>query len=410
MAYTVSSLLLTAAVLAVSAIVFLYNAKKNVLPAANVGGADLFTMMFVENRSRWSDPVVAGAGWLCISMVVGFGLPVLSGNGPFVLAPSQLVATINYCLVVPLLVGSYVFLLRSLGHFGAKRVRHGETPLRSKAWFWIFQCTLGSLTLLIQWLAIRSEIDIPSLCSPWINLSPNFKTGCDPNSVDASTLSLAGVVYYSLRGLDTFMALGLTAMIGTTWFDLHKHFGHASLVDFGFPGLGPSMAITNVGTGLVACLFFGSFVTALHGLALFSHARSLSTLKIGSEADQVALFTESTWAIWAVLLIVTSGFIAAILIWLRERIAQRLLTLHEEELEALTKFNATLRPKPIRLSHAKDFGEVAERYLTVRALLSVEFSKAHKWPLPAGALVAIGASFVTQIANVSAAVLTFIMK
>ena len=79
-------------------------------------------------------------------------------------------------------------------------------------------------------------------------------------------------------------------------------------------------------------------ITALHGLSLLAHAKALGGEKGTENAkQQVELFTNSTWAVWAVLTIITSAMAIALVLWLRDAI---LVGLRESQKREESKVSA----------------------------------------------------------------------
>jgi hypothetical protein len=412
------SLALTFLTLGIASCLLLRRLKQgDHLPRAAVVGVDLLARTFVEMGGRVADPVLVGVTWILISSVIGFGAPVLDGKGSFILEPSELIITLDYCLFVPMLLGAYIFLIRSLGYFDAKKMHEAEVTghITATKGFWIYQLLLVIVALAIQYQAIRSELKLPGPCSPWVTFAASSDELAWPctntGPVAAKDLSVSGVLYYALRGINTLMALGLVATIAATWFGLRKRFGGHALVDFHFPGLGPSETVRNVGSGLLASILFGSIITGLHGLSLLAHARALGG-KTGSNhpADQVRLFTDSTWAIWAVLTVVTSAMAVAIVLWLRKAVLTELRKLQENEIKKYVNYENYIGQIPQNVGEAKLQAEYVEKVLAVRNNIATEFAAAETWPLPAGAIAAVGVAAISQMANIGAAVYTFTTK
>jgi hypothetical protein len=199
-----------------------------------------------------------------------------------------------------------------------------------------------------------------------------------------------------------------------TWFGLHRRFGGHALVDFHFPGLGPSEAVRNVGSGLLASILFGSIITGLHGLSLLAHAGKLGGETGISPSDlfllQVGLFTESTWAIWVVLTVVTSAMAVAIVLWLRKAVLTELRKLQENEIKKYVNDESYIGQTPQNVGEAKLQAEYVEKVLAVRNQIATEFASAETWPLPAGAIAAVSVAAISQMANIGAAVYTFATK
>jgi hypothetical protein len=338
------------------------------LPRAAVAGVDLCARTFIEMGNKAGDPLLAGVAWILLSCLLGFGLPVLTGKGKFILETSEFVIMLDYCLFVPMLLGAYIFLIRGLGYFDAKHIEEsGIIPrLKSAKGFWIYQAILLAVTLWIQYKAIEFEIRLPSPCSPWVTFAgkPDLLAWPCPNMerMPAQALSLAGILYYALRGINTYMALGLVVTVAATWFGLRERFKGATFVDSRFPGLGPTDAVRNVGSGLVSAILFGSMIAALHGLSLLAHAKALGG-KTGDEhrEEQIELFTDSTWAIWVVLTVVTSAMAAAIVLWLRGAVVVELRELQEKEKEKYVSYESYIGQTPQNVAEEPNFRQSMSR-------------------------------------------------
>ncbi len=415
---TLASLVITFTVAVSAAVALWTHFRAPRLERGAVPGIDVFARAFVELGREGGDPLVAGIAWILISSLVSFGVPVLAKRGQFVLEPSELIIMLDYCLFVPMLVGAYTFLIRSLGFFEATHIAAagGGPPLHKQKGFWIYQLCLLAVTLLIQYQAIVSEIAQPSPCSPWVsfkiaNSGLAWPCGLLPEGSSAAALSVPGVLYYALRGVDTLMALGLVSTVAATWFRARERFKGVPLVDFHFPGLGPSQAAKNVGSGLLAAILFGSIITALHGLSLMAYAKALGGKSgIENAAEQVELFTNSTWALWAVLTIITSAMAIATVLWLHRAVLAELRELQTREEEKYASCGNQLHHKPATVADAGRQVEYIDKLLTVRSKIVAEFATAETWPLPAGALALVSVAALSQMLNIATAVYTFAMK
>jgi hypothetical protein len=415
---TFISLMITVGVVISSSIFLLQTLQaKGRIPRGAVAGVDVFARAFVEIGHKSGDPLLAGVTWILVSSFLGFGLPVLAGRGSFILEPSEFIIMLNYCLFVPMLVSAYIFLIRSLGFFSAKQIQQSEKipDLKSQKGFWAYQVILLGVTILVQYQAINSEIWLPSPCSPWLNFTVKETAvawSCSGISqTPAQELSIPGIFYYALRGVDTFMALGLVSTVAATWFLSREQFRDVALVDFRFPGLGPSQAAQNVGSGLLSAILFGSMITALHGLSLLAQAKGLGGKSGFENADeQVKLFTTSTWPLWAVLTIITSAMAVAIVLWLRRAVLAELRELQEQEELKYASSESKLSDRPSNIAEAKLRTEYFEKILTVRSMIAAEFAKAKTWPLPAGAVAGVSVAALSQMLNIATAIYTFATK
>ena len=141
--------------------------------------------MFLRERlwnwdKKAGDPLLAGISWILVSSFLGFGLPVLTGRGSFILEPSEFIIMLDYSLFVPMLLGAYIFLIRSSGFFNAKHIQgSGHIPnIMLQKWFWAYQGALLIATIVVQYQAINSEIELPSPCSPWVTFAEKDWSSC----------------------------------------------------------------------------------------------------------------------------------------------------------------------------------------------------------------------------------------
>jgi hypothetical protein len=375
-------------------------------------GGDVFTKTFVELLHSPDLPAFAILGWMAISAVTSLVGPAVTGMGTYVFNPTVMFVTMNYLVLVPLLFGSYVFLIVSVGHFEASNLdRLQGTEHRKEPWLTtpeaVFQAAFFVAVLWVQWMSVQSEIHQPYPCSPWVD-PPAFRANlieCGTGkTVGANDLSVPGIFYYALRGIDSFIALGLIAVVFSTLWRRYEIFGQHALSEFIFPKLTPTREVSHVGTALLACILFGSLVTAANGLGLWSVARHEETL-----TEKRALFFESTWVYWAVFTVAASAAAARLVIWLHQRIKSEATTRHRAVLTQYTvplppKGRAGIEPEQVRL-HAEALG----RDLAIRLQVGEVFSKAKTWPLPAVAGLAVVIAVSSQAINIGTAIFTAVL-
>lgn len=427
------SLSLTALVLAAVLGFLVWYRRKISVPCANVWGADPIGMAFAEYRIPLSGPLVACVTWLVISTAISLS-PMLTGRGTYLLHPVQALVTLNYCLAVPILVGVYVYMVRAFGHFEANRIKAGCGLLLNKKSFWLFQLGLIGAALSIQCVAIDSEIDYPSPCSPWVTPAGIWApapdepwlageadrvgqradqagqrctvTGADarpgPHGKRAGRdLNTTGIVYYALRGLNTTLALGLLCTIFAHWLVLRTRFHEQKLTDHRYPGLGPSEHVQRVGAALLGAVVVGSVIATVYGMSLAAHARRMT------ETERLQLFTNSTWAFWAIATLIISIVAGGSIVWLRAAIVRHLRHREEEELRPLRNLQKLLLPTEADAGNAKARVEAIDLLNKVRAAISAKYCAAQAWPLPRGAIAALGFATIAQAGNILLALYTF---
>jgi hypothetical protein len=399
------SLAITAAAVLAVAGVRWYRLDRKRTPRAEVPGVDVVCKTFIALNRRPDKALTAAIAWMALSLAIGLGGPLIFGRAAYVLDPTQAFAAINYLLLVPCLAGAYVELTKSIGHFPAvamaksrpigarRRTLRPDLPWLSPgqiAW----QALLLLLALVIQYFGIYSEIDRPSPCSPWVEPATFQHVARHCSLATASDLSWDGVVYYALRGLDGYLGLGLASVIVGTWLKRRQLFGRHTLVDFAFPGLGPTASVTNVGGSLLLCILFGSMIMASQGLSLWAHA-----VRLDSSTARVALFTESTWPVWAMITIVVSVMAAALVMWLRERITEQTRHLEDAVMSQYAVSGGFLDHQPADLIEAKLHADFIQQALAIRVKVAEVFDKASTWPLPVGAAPAVAISVTGQLVN-----------
>jgi hypothetical protein len=385
-------------------------------PRAAVVGVDLFTKTFVELVPSFDKPVTAAVVWIAVSLIVSVVAPALHAKGAYVLQPTQAITAFSYCIVFPCLLGSYVYLVMSLSYFETRNLRRlRPTEKKNRRLFpWlttkglVWQLLLLAVALGLQYFAILDEIEQPGPCSPWVEPT-RFDFNLDKCAigkegfVPAAGLSVVGVLHYCLRGIDAFMALGLVSVLTAAWWRRKELFARHKLIDFAFPGLGPSSAIGHVGTSLVLCVVFGSLVTALSGFALWSQSHHLDL------PTKVRLFAESTWAFWALAMMATTVFTAALVVWLHERMISELLRLQNSRLARYASLGAYGSYRAADLADAKLHSDYVGHKLDVRSQMEAIFRNAKTWPLPRGSGPAVILAMSGQAINVGMAFYTILV-
>lgn len=398
------------------------------MPCANVLGADAIGLAFGECRLALSPVLVACLVWLLLSTALSL-LPVLDGKGTYLLDPVQTLVTLNYCLMVPLLVAVYVQLIRGLGHFEVRRIVAGKRPLLRRTRFWVAQAMLVALALYIQSQAIHSELQYPSPCSPWTthdwiwqevaghgDSGVRWECTVDgaasrvPNPAPEVDLTRAGIVYYALRGLNTSMALGLLFTIFITWLTLHTRFRGRRLTDHRYPGLGPNEHVQRVGSALVGSIVCGSVIATVYGISLSAHAARIADVGGGARQVQQAqldLFSQSTWALWAIATLIISMVAVGCILWLRAQVVRELRDREAIELTQINQLRSLLIAPPTSAREAKANAESLDKLMGLRAAVAAKYCAAQPWPLPRGAVALLGFASLAQAGNIILAVHTF---
>src|SRR5688572_14384917 len=176
---TILPLALMAVIFGAVLIVGYRMAERPRTPRAAVAGVDLFTKTFVELVSPFDKPVIAAVVWAAVSLTLSVVAPAVHGRGAYVLHPTQAIIAFSYCIVFPCLLGSYVYLVMSLGYFDYRNMRRqrrsGQKSRRIFPWLTtkglVWQLVLLAAALGLQYFAIGDEIEQPSPCSPWVDPS-----------------------------------------------------------------------------------------------------------------------------------------------------------------------------------------------------------------------------------------------
>lgn len=382
--------------------------------AQDTGGGDPIGGFLAHWRSGADDIVYVWIAWTLICLIVVFGGGYLAERR-FFLEPVQLLMALNYVFVVPVLVAAYIFLLRAIGRFPQSDPVNVARSRREKL---LRYALILIATGAILSSAVQSELDSPSPSSPWVKdcrSSVGLRGPC-------KDLSISGAAFYVMRGIDTSMALGLTTAVALAFHKRRQRFSSRKLVDYDFPGLGPTKPLTNLGTALLIVASVGSIVTFLHGASLFIQAQdamaAATATKLGASSTYsvienivstsqranedvpnviVDLFIKSTWLIWLVLTFVSSVLSVVTVLWLRESVASELRRMQRKE--AALHFGADGAMAINTDSEAYRL-EIAKNRLEVEARLAEKFDKARTWPLPMGAGLAFLGAAVLQIGNV----------
>jgi hypothetical protein len=113
---------------------------------------------------------MAAVVWAAVSLIVSVVAPALHDKGAYVLHPTQVIIAFSYCIVLPCLIGSYVYLVMSLGYFDGRNMRRqrptDEKKRRLFPWLTtkglVWQLLLLAVALGLQYFAIGDEIEQPS--------------------------------------------------------------------------------------------------------------------------------------------------------------------------------------------------------------------------------------------------------
>jgi hypothetical protein len=332
--------------------------------------------------------------WFLVSAILGVMVPFVSNNGDLAWYnhPNHKVGvliTFNYTFIVPMLVGAYVGLLRETNEFfdednlrelGIWYVyeRSNNRWLRLDIWNIMSKLTLFIFMGLITYAAVKAIIGTEAndyLKSPW---------------AENSDLTISGVLYYALRGVNAYMALGLiyfsVGVFVTFTFFLKSTNNEALLDKRG--RVKPN--VHRLTLSLAACALLGPLVTVLHGIALLMEERVIS----GGKSLSLSLLIESTWLYWVVLAFLATCFLLLGIIWFHRHVSDATASVRdkmEDEIEELYESSRkTLEDYQVKLNAL----EKINQRINVQNIS----------PIPKSAVLFVAGSFVIQAINILAAI------
>ena len=279
------------------------------------GTHDVMVSFMLRFPDRYSGTIWGGI-WMTTSVFLGIILPIWMNNTPkWLMSPPGMIITINFSLVVPLLVLSYVSLTREIQNFF-----HNDNMNRIglhwrdfaqryvinclKRWILLFRCAVIGITLLIIWyaiLAITESVD-GALCRkcfwvPWVTQDLGSKS---------CFLNVNGLLYYVVvRGLNTYMALGL--MFLTIFLFAAFFFGVKAESGAKFFGGGTASRgnLERFVLKLSACVLLAPTIALLQGLALFLESKE----GIDSELSR------GVWLFFMVCSLVGTYLVLSVIVW-----------------------------------------------------------------------------------------------
>jgi len=331
--------------------------------------------------------------WMSISALLGILLPFISKSNDLSWfgKPVGLLITFNYTVIVPMLVGSYVGLIKNSKKFFKKENlnslgidyfydENSNFIYRKTFWRVITKAILFSLTIVITYAAIKSIIhteSVEELRSPW---------------ADGSSLTLQGVFYYALRGINAYLALGLIftslGLFVLFTFILINTDKYA-LLDSRFR---VKPQIHSLTTSLAACAFLGPLVTVLHGIALIREEKLVSPA-----SGTFTLLVDSTWIYWAVLAFLSTCFLLLGIIWFYRHVQEAVVTVRDRLEDEVDQLYNSRDPSIENFSAKLDAFEKINTRINIRKTS----------PIPKRAAIFVSGSFLIQILNVLATLKNF---
>ena len=341
-------------------------------------GCDLLTLTVVERlplRDRGL-PILAFIVWVAVSGSVGIFLPANVKSDCFS-DDSTVFSALIYTLIVPALLAAYVALLVAAQRFldpeksrdlGIVRSPH----VHSRLWSSGYQLTLIVATLIIQYLAIGSVEAFSVANNPWV----------EKGSSGPGVLNWAGMIYYSLRGLDAYFGLGLLGSITSLWWVLTQRVKcerPEECFDRSFSLRGE---VRGVGTALAFFTILAPLATMAQGIVL--------KLEIydAAPARRPQTYMESTWLFWALSTLVATILAVACIHWLHKLRIQGLQRIETKEIESIERV--------LRVENQES------KFWDARSKLREALDRADTSPWPRGAYVTALLGAVVQLLTLAA--------
>ena len=243
-------------------------------------------LTFLEQPSgHWVFPA-----WLVVSSFVGLVLPVTLGDClDWFQRPAGVVTSINYTVFVPALAAAYVFLSSRFQSFCATNCLAYDSAGR---WRTAIRAVMLFIPLAVIWFAVDAVLVADSE-TPW---------------TDGRGLTVSGVVYYVLRGINGYLAVGLWATSMAVYWVCGRYGPRGEYQVFD-DELRPTPEARHLVLALSLCLLFGPLVTVTHGVGTF-----LEPTRVGPRE-----LLASTWLGWAIATLMATYFAAMAILALKER-------------------------------------------------------------------------------------------
>ena len=117
---TVLSFLISVVVIGLVAWYALWGAPRKAL--TNVYGFDCFALMWAKHPLTSGSPMYPALVWMGVFTVAGVLLPLVTDGTAYFRSPAGLVVTLNFTILIPCLLGVYMYLLRAADTFFAPSV------------------------------------------------------------------------------------------------------------------------------------------------------------------------------------------------------------------------------------------------------------------------------------------------
>ncbi|HMD80348.1 MAG TPA: hypothetical protein VKE92_03510, partial [Anaerolineales bacterium] len=185
--------------------------------------ADPFTKFLLRSFGGTALDVGVRVGefWLGISLITNILVPYMESGVSFLTRPHEFIQAINYTIVVPILYGLYAYFVTALSEI--------LKPSKVKQ--------LGLHYVENPRLTLRSDLSIQAVAMILLSVAATFigwsitchilgrNQGLEliQTWVQGHRLTIAGILYYSMRGINAFIVLGLATSITSGAWILYRH-------------------------------------------------------------------------------------------------------------------------------------------------------------------------------------------
>lgn len=326
--------------------------------------------------------------WFIISLSMGVIIPLFSGIIPnlpntsgYFFTKGGFILTFNYTFIVPILFSAHFYLYsaackfldnKTLSDIGfithnkktiPKQERTQKSRLHKKIliiiknpWNW-YHISLILAASAIQFFVINSKINQPIPLNPYI----------DFNTRD---LNWIGVLYYCLRGLNAYMALGilLNAIYICLVLPNRLRTKNPNLLFDNM--LRIKKVVVNLGTALSKAMLMSFIVIAIHSIAAFN--------SVNNPLEQ--LFN-STCVFWSILFFIGTLICLKGLFWLHKILVDGIEAIEYQKLRKLSG-NNDIEPTWELCPNIESRIELFSKYWKARNSLRQRLEQVNTWPLP----------------------------
>jgi hypothetical protein len=316
-------------------------------PGMDLLAKSLLDLLGSENAATFSFLI-----WLFICAIVDVGFPVFLGNRADIFDGwLQRVLSIDYVLLVPVLLGAYIHFARWL-----RITLPPETAAfrRQVTGFLSLQIVICALALGSQAQTILTQTD-PNDATPPILWADRI----------GWHLNLEGAFHAALRALDGVMVLGLACTVVLAWSRRHT-IGGTSLLEERSARIRPE--IRYLAFGLMVTLALASFVLWLHLATIIQHRVGPSP---GQSPTLQGQFVSAGWIAWFVVWIIAAVLAGNLFLTLHHRAEDEQLRRRRHHLERLEQ-----------ASHDPAELELLKNIHALQSQIEAEYDGESSWPIP----------------------------